>query len=138
MSTSIFQNEHSESAVQVIRSTMSVSVNDDGTPVVSFATNRGKGSGAQTMPVDQFRDYVETLSDFAENGIPEGSEEENLTAAESLVRTIQNKDGIISFRVKSGKGAKPAKCAAKDLPEVAALLASTLDAVEAAGKSLAE
>ena len=137
MSTNIFQNEHSESAVQVIRSTMSVSVDDDGQSIVSFATNRGKGSGAQSMPVDEFRDYVAALSDVAENGIPE-QDEEQLSAAESLRRTIRNKDGVISFRVRSGKGAKPAKVNASDLSEVASLLASTVDAVEAAGKSLSE
>ena len=137
MSTNIFENEHSESAVQVIRSTMSVSVDDDGQPIVSFATNRGKGSGAQSMPVDEFRDYVAALSDVAENGIPE-QDEEQLSAAESLRRTIRNKDGVISFRVRSGKGAKPAKVNASDLSEVASLLASTVDAVEAAGNSLSE
>ena len=137
MSTNIFQNEHSESAVQVIRSTMSVSVDDDGQSIVSFAMNRGKGSGAQSMPVDEFRDYVAALSDVAENGIPE-QDEEQLSAAESLRRTIRNKDGVISFRVRSGKGAKPAKVNASDLSEVASLLASTVDAVEAAGKSLSE
>ena len=137
MSTNIFQNEHSESAVQVIRSTMSVSVDDDGTPIVSFATNRGKGSGAQSMPVSEFRDYVAALSDVAENGIPE-QDEEQLSAAESLRRTIRNKDGVVSFRVRSGKGAKPAKVNASDLSEVASLLTSTIDAVEAAGKSLSE
>ena len=137
MSTNIFQNEHAESAVQVIRSTMSVSMDDDGQSIVSFAMNRGKGSGAQSMPVDEFRDYVAALSDVAENGIPE-QDEEQLSAAESLRRTIRNKDGVISFRVRSGKGAKPAKVNASDLSEVASLLASTVDAVEAAGKSLSE
>jgi hypothetical protein len=136
MSTSIFHNESDESPCTVIKQTMSVSLNDDGEAVVSFATNRGKGSGAQTMPVTQFREYVETLSDIATNGIPEEAEEE-ISAAESVRRTIAMKDGIVSFRVRSGKGAKPAKVPSSDLDDVVSLLASTVDAVEKAGKSLA-
>jgi len=136
MSTSIFHNESDESPCTVIKQTMSVSLNDDGEAVVSFATNRGKGSGAQTMPVTQFREYVETLSDIATNGIPEEAEEE-ISAAESVRRTIAMKDGIVSFRVRSGTGAKPAKVPSSDLGDVVSLLASTVDAVEKAGKSLA-
>ena len=75
MSTSIFHSESDESPCTVIKQTMSVSLNDDGEAVVSFATNRGKGSGAQTMPVGEFREYVETLSDIAAKGIPEVDEE---------------------------------------------------------------
>ena len=135
MSTSIFHNEADESPTTVIKQTMSVSLDTEGTPVVSFATNRGKGSGAQTMPVTEFREYVETLSDIASNGIPEEAQEE-LSAAESVRRTIANKDGVISFRVRSGKGAKPAKVPSGQLKAVVDLLASTVDAVEKAGKSI--
>ena len=135
MSTSIFHSEADESPTTVIKQTMSVSLDSEGVPVVSFATNRGKGSGAQTMPVTQFREYVETLSDIASNGIPEEAEEQ-LTAAESVRRTIAMKDGIVSFRVRSGKGAKPAKVPSSDLGDVVSLLASTVDAVEKAGKSI--
>ena len=136
MSTSIFHSESDESPCTVIKQTMSVSLNDDGEAVVSFATNRGKGSGAQTMPVGEFREYVETLSDIAANGIPE-VDEEQLTAAESVRRTIAMKDGIVSFRVRSGKGAKPAKVPSGELQAVVDLLTSTVKAVEKAGKSLA-
>jgi hypothetical protein len=133
--TNIFANEHSESPAQVIRQTMSVSLNDDDEPVVSFATNRGKGSGAQTLPVDQYREYVETLEGYSDSGIPE-SEEETLSAAETVRRTIRLEDGTISFRVRSGKGAKPAKLGSGDFSEVVELLRSTVDAVEAAGQKL--
>lgn len=115
---------------------MSVSTDDDGTPVVSFATNRGKGSGAQVMPVSEFGDYVSALEEIASSGIPEASEVQ-LSAAESLRQTAKNEDGIVSFRVRSGKGAKPAKVPAADLNEVATLLRSTVDAVTAAGLKLA-
>lgn len=133
----IFNNEHDESPLTVIRQTMSVSLADDGTPVVSFATNRGKGSGAQTMPIDQFDAYVATLEGYVADGIPEGTPEENLTAAESVQRTIKVDDGVISFRVRSGKGAKPAKIPAGDFAETVKLLRSTVPAVVQAGESLA-
>jgi hypothetical protein len=134
--TAIFATENEESAIQTIRQTMSVSTNDDGLPVVSFATNRGKGSGAQTMPVSEFADYVTALEEIASQGIPEASEV-SLSAAESLRQTIKQEDGVISFRVRSGKGAKPAKVPAADLSEVATLLRSTVKAVTAAAKKLA-
>ena len=133
--TNIFSSDHNESPAQVIRQTMSVSIGDDGTPMVSFATNRGKGSGAQVLPVEQYRDYVMALEGFAQNGIPE-AQDENLSAAETVRRTIQLDDGQISFRVRSGKGAKPAKLGAGDFQEVVELLRSTVEAVENAGAKL--
>jgi len=133
--TNIFASDHTESPAQVIRQTMSVSVNDEGTPQVSFATNRGKGSGAQVLPVDQYRDYVMALEGYSENGIPE-AEDENLSAAETVRRTIRQDDGQISFRVRSGKGSKPAKLGTEDFSEVVDLLRSTVDAVENAGLKL--
>ena len=132
----IFNTESDESPLTVIRQTMAVSVDDNGTPVVSFATNRGKGSGAQTMPIDQFDAYVATLEGYVTDGIPEGTPEENLTAAESVQRTIKVDDGVISFRVRSGKGAKPAKIPAGDFAETVKLLRSTVAAVVQAGESL--
>lgn len=135
--TNIFESEHTESAIQTIRSTMSVSTDDAGIPVVSFATNRGKGSGAQIMPVSQFEDYVLALEEIAASGIPEAAEN-TLSAAESLRQTVYQEDGVVSFRVRSGKGAKPAKVPAGDLTEVAALLRGTVKAVTAAGKKLAK
>ena len=132
---SIFANEADESPIATIKQTMSVSLNDDGTAVVSFATNRGKGSGAQTMPVSEFRDYVAALQEVAENGIPE-QEEQHYTAAQMVQRTITNKDGVISFRVRDGKGSKPAKVPSAALSDVVSLLQGTVEAVEKAGKSL--
>ncbi len=110
--TNIFASEHNESAVQTVRSTMTVQLNDDGTPVVSFATNRGKGSGAQTMPVSEYRDYVSTLSGYAADGIPEDSEIESLSPAETVRRTIRLEDGSISFR--SAKSSPHTPCCSAD------------------------
>jgi len=133
---SIFTSEHSESPAAILRKTMSVSLGDDGTPMVSFAVNRGKGSGRQSMPVSEFADYVGALEDALQAGISEESDEA-LSAADMVRRTIRQDEGIVSFRVRGGKGAKPAKLPVDSFSEVVDLLSSTVDAVEDAGSKLA-
>jgi len=135
MSISLFNDQKDESSVQIIRETMNVSLADDGTPIVSFATNRGKGSGAQSMAVSDFGDYIEALEEVAQNGIEERAEE-NLSPADTVRRTITNVDGMVHFRVRSGKGAKPAKVSAPEFAEVTELLRSTVGAVEEAAARL--
>ena len=132
---SIFTSQHSESPAAILRKTMSVSLGDDGTPMVSFAVNRGKGSGRQSMPVSEFADYVGALEDTLQAGISEESEEA-LSAADMVRRTIRQEEGVVSFRVRGGKGAKPAKLPVDSFAEVVDLLSSTVDAVEAAGSKL--
>ena len=133
--TAIFQNDNNESPIQTIRQTMSVKLDDDGTPLVSFATNRGKGSGSQTIPVADFAEVVSTLSELAAAGIEE-REQEQLSPAETIRRTASVEDGMVSFRTKSGKGSKPAKLPLAMFSEVCELLAGTVGAVEAAGGQL--
>jgi hypothetical protein len=132
--TAIFANENNESAIQIVRSTMQVSLNDDGEAIVSFATNRGKGSGAQSMSVAHFRDAIETLEFYADNGIEDSATD--LSPAETIRQTISVDEGEVTFRTRSGKGAKPAKIPASQFAEVIALLAGTIDAVEGAAESL--
>lgn len=135
--TAIFKNDNNESPIQTVRHTMSVSLDDDGTPLVSFATNRGKGSGSQTIPVEDYAEVVSTLLHYAEAGIEE-RENELFSPAETIRRTIRSEDGMISFRTKSGKGSKPAKIPTEMFGEVCELLKGTLVAVQAAGSQLTE
>ena len=65
----IFADETTETAVQTIKQTMRVFA-EDGVTYVSFATNRGQGSGAQVIPVSEFADSVAALAEIAEAGIP--------------------------------------------------------------------
>ena len=134
--TAIFESDNTESPIQTIRQTMSVSLDDEGCPRVSFATNRGKGSGAQVLAVDDFAEVVETLQSYSDSGIDE-REEEQLSPADTIRRTIRVEDGVVSFRTRSGKGAKPAKIPLGQFSEVCELLTGTLSAVQAAGQSLA-
>jgi hypothetical protein len=135
---SIFATESSENPVTLIRQTLSVKPDDDGNVVASFTTNRGKGSGAQVLHFTEFREAVAVLVDAVANGIPEHKEDETLPASEVIKRTIAVEDGVVSFRVKNGKGAKPARIPLAQFAEVVALLSSTIDAVEAAGKKLSK
>ena len=134
--SSIFANESTENPVTLIRQTLRVKPDDDGVVVASFTTNKGKGSGAQILPYGEFREAVAVLRDAAENGIPEVSDDENIPAAEMIRRTLRVEDGMISFRVKGGKGAKPARIPLEHFAAVVELLSSTVAAVEAAGKKL--
>lgn len=120
----------------LVRQTLKVLPAESGEVVATFTVNKGKGSGAQVLPFAQYRDAVAVLVDAAKNGIPEMTEEENLPAAEVIRRTLSVEDGIVSFRVKSGKGAKPARLSLADFKAVAELLNSTVEAVETAGKAL--
>ena len=133
--TNIFSNHNSESTLQIIRQTMSVSMDKAGNPNVTFATNRGKGSGAQTIPVADYKEVVSTLQEYADAGI-EGREEDSLSPSETIRRTIRVEDGMISFRVRSGKGSKPAKIPLDQFSEVCSLLSDTVSAVETAGGKL--
>jgi len=135
---SIFATESSENPVTLIRQTLSVKPDDDGNVVASFTTNKGKGSGAQILPFGEFRSAVAVLVDAAKNGIPEIEEDDNIPADEMIRRTLRIEDGSVSFRVKGGKGAKPARIPLASFEEVVNLLASTVDAVEAAGKKLSK
>ena len=62
--------------------------------------------------------------------------EENLSPSETVRATIRQTDGLISFRVRSGKGAKPAKIPAGDFNEVVSLLRSTVEPVCTAASQL--
>ena len=133
MSTAIFQSDNTESPIQVVRSTMSVSLDESGTPVVSFATNRGKGTGAQVIPVAQFAEAVECLQGY----VVFESEASEPSVTDTIRSTISCEDGVVSFRVRSGKGAKPARIPADVFAEVISLLAGTVGAVQSAGASVA-
>ena len=135
--TNIFSIDSNESPLQVIRQTMSVAVDKNGTPSVTFATNRGKGSGSQTIPVADYEEVVNTLQEYADAGIA-GREDKVLSPAETVRSTICYEDGMISFRVRSGKGSKPAKIPVDQFNQVCSLLSDTVSAVEDAGSKLNE
>ena len=137
MATSIFSSEVTESVLDIIKRTMNVSLSEDGEAVISFATNRGKGTGATQMLARDFEEFVSTLEVFSDQGIEE-LPVEDLSPAETVRATIRQSNGVISFRVRGGKGAKPAKISSGDFSEVVSLLRSTVEPVLRASERLSE
>ena len=134
---SLFNSNVPEDVINTVKQTMTVSRNESGSVNVSFATNRGKGTGAQQLLVSEFEDYVSTLEEIAEYGIEE-IPEADLSPSEMVRDTIRNTVGVVSFRVRGGKGAKPAKIPAGQFDEFVELLRSTVDLVGQAAEGLSE
>lgn len=138
----LFESEVSENPVTIMKETIEVKIDEvdrDGEvtlePIVSFAVNRGKGTGAQKIPLSEFAGYLDTLQDYRDNGFDEAQVEGYRPAGEvaretmSLVkpteeyqatddngqsvtkrRPIKNAEpNIVSFRTRTGKGSKPAR-----------------------------
>ena len=104
-------SEAAENALSLFRSTLSLFRDKENGNIwaVSFITNRGKGSGAQVLPADELADLIQAMKDVVKDGIPEEGPEGRVPAAEMFRRTVQVEDGIVSFRLRSGKGSKPAR-----------------------------
>ena len=87
---------------------------------IVFRGSEGKGTGQQEVPVEQLSDLLTVVGNMVENGAPE---EDDLTAAEMFTRTFalreapEGKTGqYCTFRLNSGKGAKPVTIPLADLP----------------------
>ena len=89
---------------------------------VTFATNSGKGSGAQVIPVDEFQAFVATLRESLDSGFEQAEAPAAYRpAAEVAADTMclhapTDDDGkvigepdCVSFRTRTGKGVKPAR-----------------------------
>ena len=103
--------ESVENALSLFRSTLSLfrDKENGGNWSVSFITNRGKGSGAQVLPAAELADLIQAMKDVVKDGIPEEGPEGRIPAAEMFKRTVTLEDGVISFRLRNGKGSKPAR-----------------------------
>ena len=64
MSISIFNNSRVLSATEIVKETLSFIIDEKGNLAVSFATNKGKGTGAQVVPVEQFSEYIDALTEL--------------------------------------------------------------------------
>jgi len=109
-------SEASETAISLFRSSLSLfrDKENEGNWAVSFITNRGKGSGAQSLPAAELADLIEAMKAVLRDGIPEEGPEGRIPAAEMFRRTVEMEDGVISFRLRNGKGSKPARIPAKE------------------------
>lgn len=131
----LFATTVNTSALSNARDTIEVALNDDGIPVVRFALARGKGTGAQEVPVADLPAFIEALNGYAVNGINKSAK--TFSPVDMLHATIAyNEDDRIAFRCGSGKGAKPTHLAPEELPEVVSFLNEVAPKVAAAAKSL--
>ena len=131
----LFVNTAAPSALSTARDSIEVGFNDDGIPVVRFALARGKGTGAQEVPVADLGAFIEALDGYAKNGLNRSAKA--LGTVDMLHATISmNEDDRIAFRIGTGKGAKPTHVAPEELGEVVGFLRDTLPAVLSAATSL--
>lgn len=131
----LFASTVNTSALATARESIEVGLNDDGVPVVRFALARGKGTGAQEVPVADLPAFIEALSGYAVNGINKSAKV--FSPVDMLHATIAyNEDDRVQFRCGSGKGAKPTHLAAEEMGEVVAFLREVAPAVEKAAKSV--
>lgn len=116
------------SALDVVKRTIEVSSTDDNDVVVSFHTSRGRGTAPVVVAPEQYDDFVAALSFYAENGI--NKSEEAKTPADLVHETISVEDGIVSFRIRSGRGSKPTRIPQEEFASVVALLTEVSDGVQ--------
>jgi hypothetical protein len=109
---------------------------EDGNWSVSFITNRGKGSGAQSIPVSELSDAVSALREIADNGITEVGEEGRIPAAQMIRQTAEVDEGFITFRVSGGKGSKPARIPVNQFSEWVSNLETTVPVIQERVKNL--
>jgi hypothetical protein len=127
----LFVSTSVSSALATARESIEVGLNDDGVAVVRFALARGKGTGAQEIPVSDLPAFIEAFSVYAKDGIHKSAK--SLSPVDMLHATISNtEDDRITFRIGTGKGAKPTNLAPGEMSEVVAFLRDTLPTVQAA------
>jgi hypothetical protein len=133
----LFAASVNTSAVATARESIEVGLNDDGVPVVKFALARGKGTGAQEVPVADLPAFIEALSGYATNGINKSAKA--FSPVDMLHATIgYNEDDRVSFRVGTGKGAKPTHLAQDEMSGIVAFLNEVLPAIQKAAKSVSK
>ena len=131
---SIF-SESVETVHSLFKSSLSLK-KQDGNWTVSFITNRGKGSGAQSIPVSELADAVAALREIAENGITDQGESGRIPAAQMIRQTADIEEGFITFRVSGGKGSKPARIPANEFSAWVSNLENTVPVIQERVKNL--
>jgi hypothetical protein len=127
----LFVDSTAPAALQTARDSIEVGLNDDGVTVVKFALARGKGTGAQEVPVEDLPAFIEALSGYAENGINKSAK--IFSAVDMLHATItMNENDRIAFRIGTGKGAKPTHLAPEELQGVVSFLRDNLPTIQKA------
>jgi hypothetical protein len=125
---SIF-TESVETVHSLFKSSLSLK-KEHGNWTVSFITNRGKGSGCQSIPVSELSDAVSALREIADNGITDGDESARIPAGKMIRQTAEYDEGFITFRVSGGKGSKPARIPVSEFPKWVETLERTVPVIQ--------
>ena len=70
MSISIFGGAKNMTTAEVVANNFDVVFDEEAGICVKIAFNKGKGTGAQLVPVDEYRGYVDAIGELAETGNP--------------------------------------------------------------------
>ena len=117
----LFNEETQTSALTILKRSLEIGYNEAGTMVVFFRLTEGKGTGLQSVPVSEFPDFVDTLVKIEEEGIVKQSV--NYTSVDLLKKTIAvDDDGMVSFRLTTGQGAKPTRFKETELGDIVSFL----------------
>lgn len=131
----LFATTTNQSALSIARESIEVGLNDDGVTVVKVAFARGKGTGSQEIPVSDLPAVIEALNGYATNGINKSAK--IFSPVDMLHATISmNDEDRVTFRVGSGKGAKPTHLAPTELGDVVSFLRDVLPQIQKAAKTL--
>jgi hypothetical protein len=142
--TPVFDRQHSNNPVNLIRETMEIVRTADGRLAAAFSTWTQKGVANHEIPIEEYGDFVAALDDMAEN--PPEPEEEAVTMADRLRRTYkivvpEDKEGIptgeapyAQYKLTTGRGTKSCRVALDSLPDVVRLLSNAEEGVKAAAE----
>jgi hypothetical protein len=131
----LFATTTNQSALSIARESIEVGLNDDGVTVVKVAFARGKGTGSQEIPVSDLPAVIEALNGYSTNGINKSAK--IFSPVDMLHATIaMNDEDRVTFRVGSGKGAKPTHLAPTELGDVVTFLRDVLPQIQKAAKTL--
>lgn len=83
-------------------------------PCLSFSTGEGRGTGSEVVPLDELEEYVGVLSHYVEEGIDAVVQEDegyrpSYEIIQDSIKLVQSEEAAdkVSFRSRTGKGAKP-------------------------------
>ncbi len=82
--------------------------------VFGFNPNSGKGTGYQIIPIDEFEDVMKYLDNIAKVGL---NPSKKMSVVDIIKSSIVECNDVYTFRLSSGRSAKPVSVRKKDLPD---------------------
>ena len=104
---------------------------------LAYSTGEGRGTGSENVPLDELPEYIEALSHYVQNGIDavvqsEQGYQPSFEVIRDSIRKIEsdNEDDRVSFRSRTGKGAKPQTFDLARFEDIVTVLNAVLPQVE--------